>query len=189
MSRTGRPADPSQGVDERAALDPKGAADRGFRRAVFKRRDDRRHLFGVDCDRAAAASTAASGCRETRSHPLLDQRALELRQCVEDMEQKFSLRGGGVHLLGQRAECDPAFFQLVYRCQQVGQRSSETVELPHHKAISRLEEGQRLRQAGTVVAAAAGAIFEQMPLIDPATSRASRCRSRTCRSASVETRM
>ena len=34
------------------------------------------------------------------------------------------------------------------------------------KAIARLQEGQRLRKAATIVAAAAGAIFEQMPLVN-----------------------
>jgi len=45
---TGRPADPGQGVNERAPLASEGAKDRGFRRAAFERRDDGRHLFGVD---------------------------------------------------------------------------------------------------------------------------------------------
>jgi hypothetical protein len=48
----------------------------------------------------------------------------------------------------------------------MGQRPPETVELPHHQAIARLEEGQRLSKAGAIVATAAGAIFEQLPLID-----------------------
>ena len=62
--RTGRPADPSQGVDERAALGPEGAADGGFRRAAFERRDNGRHLLGVDRNRAAAPPAAAPGGRE-----------------------------------------------------------------------------------------------------------------------------
>jgi hypothetical protein len=82
------------------------------------------------------------------------------------MEQEFALRGGGVHLLGQRAECDAAVLQPVYRRQQMGQRSSEAIELPHHMAIARLQERQRLRKTATIVAAAAGAIFEQMPLVN-----------------------
>ncbi len=180
--RAGRPADPCQGVDERAALDPEGAADRGFRRTAFERRDDGRDLFRVDRDRAAAVPTAASRGGKTGANPLLGQGALELRQRSEDMEEEFALRGGGVHLLGQRAECDAAILLLVYCREQMGQRSPETVELPHHKAIARLEEGQRLPKAGTIIAAAAGAI-------SPAASRASRCKSRTWRSPSVETRM
>ena len=54
----------------------------------------------------------------------------------------------------------------------MGKRPPETVELPDHQAIARLEEGQRLRKAGTIVAAAAGAIFEQMPLIDARSQQA-----------------
>jgi len=49
----------------------------------------------------------------------------------------------------------------------MGQRSPETVELPDHQAIARLEECQRCRKAGTIIATPARAIFEQMPLIDP----------------------
>jgi hypothetical protein len=83
------------------------------------------------------------------------------------MEQEFALWRGGVHLLGQRAERHPAFLQAIHCREQVRQRSPETVEFPHHETIARLEEGQSLCKAGTIVAAAAGAIFEQMPLIDP----------------------
>jgi len=83
------------------------------------------------------------------------------------MEQEFALRRRGVHLFGQRAERDAAILQLVHCREQMRQRPTETVELPDHKAIARLEESQCLRKAHAIVAAAAGAIFEQMPLIDP----------------------
>ena len=118
----GRPADPSQGVDERAALDREGAADHGFRRAAFERRDDGCHLFRVDRDRATTVPAEASRGGKTGANPLLNQRSLELRQRSKDMKQEFALRGGGVHLLGQRAERDPAFLQLVYRREQMRQR-------------------------------------------------------------------
>jgi hypothetical protein len=121
--RAGRPADPSQGVDERAALDPKGATDRSFRRTAIERRDDGRHFFDVDRDRTAAAPTATSGCFETGSHPLLGQGPLKLSQRPEDMKQKFTLRSGGIHLLGQRPERDPAFLEVVYSREQGGERS------------------------------------------------------------------
>ena len=48
----------------------------------------------------------------------------------------------------------------------MGQRPPETVELPHHQTIARLEERQRLRKARAIVVAAAGTIFKQVPLID-----------------------
>lgn len=165
--RVGRPADPSQGVDERAALDPKGATDRGFRRTAVERRDDGRHFFDVDRNWTTAAPTATSGCFQTGSHPLPGQRPLKLSQRPEDMKQKFTLRSGGIHLLGQRPERDPAFLEVVYSREQVGERSPETIELPHHKAITRLEERQRRGKACAIVAGAAGTIFKQVPLIDP----------------------
>jgi hypothetical protein len=86
-------------------------------------------FFGVDRDRASAPPAAAARRGEASANPLLDQRALELRQRAEDMEQEFALWGGGIHLFGQRAECDPALFQLVHRREQMGERSPETVEM------------------------------------------------------------
>ena len=105
-------------------------------------------------------AAAASRGGKTGANPLLDQRSLELRQRAEDMEQEFALRGGGVHLFGQRAECDTAILQFVHCREQMGKRSPETGELPDHQAIAWLEEGQRFRKAGAIVAAAADAIFE-----------------------------
>jgi hypothetical protein len=40
--------------------------------------------------------------------------------------------------------------ETVYRGEQVGQRSAETVQLPYHEAVARPEERQGLRQAGTI---------------------------------------
>src|SRR5215831_11326169 len=81
---------------------------------------------------SASIATGRPSCRPRRrgANPLLNQRSLELRQRSKDMKQEFALRGGGVHLLGQRAERDPAFLQLVYRREQMRQRPPETVELP-----------------------------------------------------------
>ena len=53
------------------AADPEGAADRGFRRTAFERRNDGRHLFGVDRDRTAAVPAAASRGDKTGANPLL----------------------------------------------------------------------------------------------------------------------
>ena len=64
------------------------------------------------------------------------------------MEQELALRRGGVHLLGQRPECDPALLQLVYRREQMGQRSAETVKLPDHQAIARLKESEAFARPG-----------------------------------------
>ncbi len=54
----GRPADPGQGVDQRAALDAEAAADRGLGRAGIERAGDARQFFGID-----HGGTAAASCR------------------------------------------------------------------------------------------------------------------------------
>jgi hypothetical protein len=164
--QAGRPADPGQGVDQCAALDAESAANRGLGRTAVEGRDHRRKLFGIDRDRAPTSPAAAPGCREANPNPLLGQRPLELRQSTEDMKQELALRCGGVHLLGERSERDPTLLETVYRREQVGQRSAETVQLPYREAIAWPEERQGLRQAGAIPPAAAGVIFEQVPLID-----------------------
>jgi hypothetical protein len=42
----------------------------------FERRDDDRHLLGINRDRAPASTAAASRGGKTGANPLLDQRAL-----------------------------------------------------------------------------------------------------------------
>lgn len=118
--------DRSEGAKE--ALDPESAADGGFRCAAFEGCEDSRHLFRVDRDRAAAMPAAALRRRKTGANPLLGQRALELRKRAKDMEQEFALRGGGIHLFGERAECDAPILQLVHCREQMGQRPPETIE-------------------------------------------------------------
>ena len=46
------------------------------------------------------------------------------------------------------------------------QGSAEPIQLPDHQAIASADESKRLGQAGTVAAAAAGPILEQVTLID-----------------------
>ena len=82
----GRPSDPRQRVDQRAALEAEGATDRGLGGAPLKRQGDRREFLGIDDDRATAMATVTPGRREPSLYPLLDQRPLELRQRAEDVE-------------------------------------------------------------------------------------------------------
>jgi hypothetical protein len=83
------------------------------------------------------------------------------------VEQQFTLRRSGVDLLGERAERDATLFEAGDRCQQMRQRSAEPVELPNDQTVARPNEGERLAQPGPIIAAAARAILEDMPLIDP----------------------
>lgn len=116
----GRPSDPCQGVEQRAALDAKRAADCGLRGTAVQRRDHSGELLGIDRWRASAATPPPARCRKPGLHPLLDQRPLKLRQRAEDMEKKLTLGRRGVHLLGQRTEGDAALLEVGYRGKQVG---------------------------------------------------------------------
>src|SRR3954466_2423917 len=86
----GRPANPGQGVDQRAALNAESAADRSLGRTTVERCHHRGKLFAIDRNRAptspAAAPAAAPGRGEAGPDPLLGQRPLELRQGAENMK-------------------------------------------------------------------------------------------------------
>jgi hypothetical protein len=115
---TARPADPGQGVDERAAFDAERATDRGFGGAAVERRDHRRKLFAIDRGGTPTPPTR----RRAAARPALTRSWVSDRSnCARhrNMEQELALRRGGVHLLGERTECDPAFLEVVDRGQQV----------------------------------------------------------------------
>src|SRR3954468_22849 len=57
----GRPSDPGQGVDQRAALDAEGATDRGLGGAAVEGGDHRPELLGIDDGGAAAPAAPAAG--------------------------------------------------------------------------------------------------------------------------------
>ncbi len=60
----------------------------------------------------------------------------------------------------------PRVLEVGHRGQQVRQRSAEPVQLPDHQAVARPDESERIGQAGTIAATAAGPILEQVPLVD-----------------------
>ena len=109
----GRPADTLQRIDQGAAPDAEGSADRGLGYADL----------------------------QARHGPLLRQGTLELRERAEDVEQQFALRRRRVHRLGQRAERDAAPFEVVHHGQQVRQQPPEAVEFPDHETVAGTQEG------------------------------------------------
>jgi len=135
--RCGRPSDPCQGVEQRAAFDAKRAADRSLRGTAIQRRDYSREFLGINRWGTSTPTPAPPRRRKPGLHPFLDQRPLELRQRAEDMEEKLTLGRRRVHLLGQRTEGDAALFEVGYRGEQVGQRSAEPVQLPDNQTVAR----------------------------------------------------
>ncbi len=51
----------------------------------------------------------ALGRIDARLDPFLDQRTFVLGKGAKEVEQQFTMRRGGIHLLGQRAEPDALF--------------------------------------------------------------------------------
>ena len=65
----GRPSDPGQGVEQRAAFDAEGATDRSLRSAAVQRRAHGAELLGIVRRRAPAAASVRR--RKPGLHPLL----------------------------------------------------------------------------------------------------------------------
>src|SRR3954447_2548097 len=133
---TGRPTDPRKGVDQGAAPDGEGPAHRRLAGAGLEPGPPGGELFGIDGDGSAAAAAPAARRGKPGLHLFLNQRALELRQRAEDVEQQLALRGGGVDLFGQRAEGDAAVLEAGHRGEEVRQGSAEPVELPVRQAVA-----------------------------------------------------
>ncbi|KWW73477.1 hypothetical protein AWN61_05430 [Enterococcus faecium] len=77
------------------------------------------------------------------------------------------MRRGRIHLLGQRPERDAARLQIGDDRQQVRQRASEPVELPHDQCVARVQIVEAGFQAWSVVARAGCLVGMEMPMIDP----------------------
>jgi hypothetical protein len=162
----GSPSDPCQGVEQRAAFDAKRATDRSLCRTAVQRRDHSGEFLGINRWGTPAPPTPPTRCRKPGLHPFLDQRPLELRQRAEDMEKKLTLGRRGVHLLGQRTECDAALLELGYCGEEVRQRSAKSVQLPDNQTVAGAYESKRLGQAGSVTATTTGSILKQVTLVD-----------------------
>jgi len=162
----GRPADPGEGVDQRATLDAEGAADRGLGGPAFEGRRDGGELLRIDGRGAPAPASPSRRGGEPGLHPLLDQRSLELGERPEHVEQELALWRGRVHLLGQRPERDAAGLEVADRGEKVRQRPAEPIQLPDDQAIAGMQEGQCFGQASPVAAAAAGLVLEQVTPVD-----------------------
>ena len=94
----------------------------------------------VGTDRPAAAETSpCPGCRKARLGPLLNQSSLELRQAREDVEHQLARGCGGVDgAVQEGAEADALAQQPLHQRDQVGHRTSQSVQPPDHQRIARL---------------------------------------------------
>ena len=111
--------------------------------------------------RVPTSSTSGPRCREPCLCPLADDVALELGEGGEDVEDQLPAAGGRVDLLGEALEADPSLLELADRLDQVGERSSEAIELPDHERVAAAGELKRLLKPGTVGLGAAGGVGER----------------------------
>ena len=81
--------------------------------------------------------SAPRPCRlQARLCPLLDQVALELGQCGEDMKHQLSAGRGGVDLLLQALKPDARFLQLRHHINEMPQRTPEAIQPPDHDHVT-----------------------------------------------------
>ena len=119
---------------------------------------------GVRPDHRLTPTFAAPGGsgREPGPGPFADQVALELPERAEQVEDEAAARCGGVDRLGQRAEADALPLKSGDGLDQVRQRATEPVELPHRQHIALADVAQRPREARPVGPDSGGAVLEQL---------------------------
>ena len=80
----------------------------------------------------AAGTATRPGGGETHSSPFPDEVAFEFRESTEDGEEGFATGGGGVDRFGQRFEADGAGGEIFDGLQQVGERTTQPVQMSRH---------------------------------------------------------
>ena len=131
---------------------------------LARRHGAHRHLQhgAVHLARPTALVAPRPRRRQARADPLGDELALELRQRREDSEHQTSVRGGGTDLgarAGEHSKAHAALGQLVHGADQVFQITPQSVELPHHERVARLQRLQAGVEARAVIVASGGAVF------------------------------
>lgn len=107
-----------------------------WRRHERTRRDDVVVIHGLW---APAFSTKASRMRKAGTCSFGDELSLELAQRAKEVEDQFAARRCRVQLLGQRLESDASCAEVLDRLDQLPERPSKPVELPHHERIARAQ--------------------------------------------------
>lgn len=79
--------------------------------------------------------TLSLGTSHAGTHPLGNERALELCQAGHDAKLQPALRGGGVGSLAVADEGDAQALELGQSVDELAQRSGEAIVLPHQEYI------------------------------------------------------
>ena len=136
-------------------------------------------LLRINRPRSATSSSTSSRSFQSCHDALAGQGTLVLCQCSKDAEQESALGRGCIHLFGQRPKPHLSSLKPCYYLQEMRQRSSKAVQLPHHQAIAGAHVVQGRSQAGAIRPSATRLVLEQMPLVNP------RCEQRVADRSSV----
>jgi hypothetical protein len=97
---------------------------------------------------------------ETRLGTLTNQIAFELGERREDVEDVTAAAGRRVERLLQAAEADLSLLERVDAFDEIAERASEPIELPHDESVAASDVLQRLRESGALRPSAAGDVGE-----------------------------
>ena len=92
----------------------------------------------------------------------MDQILLKLPQSAEDVKDQPAARRGRVDRFGERAETDAALLRIVHRFDQMRQRPTEAIELPHDQNVSFPRIGERSSQSRSIGLRPGGRVLEHL---------------------------
>ncbi len=122
-----------------------------------------------------AETPLGPGGGEAGQGALADHSALKLRERGHHLHHHSASRGGGVDVLGDRAEAGAGLGDALHDMQHVLQRARQTIELPDHHGVT-LPQVVHAVQLGPIPAPARGRLLEQAPTAGARSARACRAR-------------
>ena len=107
----------------------------------------------VEVDRRTAAQSAPCSCRcKPSPGSLLNQTALELSKCREDVKDQLARRARRIdEAVADRPKADTAITQILNELDQVVHRATESIQPPDHKRVALLQLGKASIQLGRSV--------------------------------------
>lgn len=102
--------------------------------------------------------------RQARAGAFGDDRALELGQCPENVEDQPPAGSFGIDGLGQRTEAAAHLPEPGNQADKVAERPAQPVKPPDHQNVTRLQRRQGPAEARTVAAGPRDALVLKYPL-------------------------
>ncbi len=120
-----------------------------------------RRLAAIELLASTADASFGPGGGDAGGGSLPDHGALELGERADHLHHHAAGRGGGVDVLGDRAEAGAGIGDSLHDVQHVFQRARQAVELPDNDDIALAQLVEHAVQLGPVPAPAGGGLLEQ----------------------------